>query len=150
PLWPRPTADRTASAMTISMGFLGSVPERLVVLKHVLHARLRQRLSAQADERLALELEDLVLGDGVRCARAAAAQNVGELHRDLGVVRARISAIDQRIDQHVERGNPTVAGQLVGARRGRVIARVGQADRALLGLPQLARAVERYAVALAE
>src|SRR5262245_4869765 len=68
PLKPRPTAERTASAMTMSVI---SIPQGLVVLEHVLHARLRERLTAQRQERFALEVEDLVLAHRVRGARDA-------------------------------------------------------------------------------
>src|ERR1700678_3496095 len=108
PLCARPTAERTASTIT-TFSIMALVPQRLVVHQHVLHALLGLRLAAEAHEGLALELEHLVLGDFVRAARDAAAQDLAELGRDLGVVCARLTGVDQRADHHLDGGHSALA-----------------------------------------
>src|SRR5215831_2431142 len=98
----RPTALRTAAAITTSICDMvnaspaRSVSERLVVHQHVLHSLLALRLTAQGQERLALELEHALLRDRGDRAVDAAAQNAGQLAGDLGVVRRRLPGLLQR------------------------------------------------------
>src|SRR5581483_1504533 len=60
PLIARPNGVRTP--LTIATSLIGLVPQRLVVHEHVLHALAGFFLAAQREERLALEVEDVLLG----------------------------------------------------------------------------------------
>src|SRR6185437_9958708 len=149
PLCARPTAERTASTITTSMGRL-LVPQGLVVHQHVLHALEALRLAGEPDEGLALVGEHLGLGHLARGAAHAAAQHSRELARDEGVVRGRLAARDERVDAHLQGRDAALAREPVRARRGRVVARLGETDGARLRLDELPRPVERHAVGLAE
>src|SRR5690606_36138002 len=86
PLWARPTAERTISAITISVMVVyllfadsRSVSQRFVLFQHVPHAVLSFWLGAQAHERFALQVQNILFGDIARRAPYATAQDTGQL-----------------------------------------------------------------------
>ena len=63
------------------------VPQRLARLEHVGHAGLGHLLSRQADEDFSLEVQQVLLVDGLLAAAAAATrQNVGQAVGNMRVV----------------------------------------------------------------
>ncbi len=82
-----PTGVRRQSTITASIS-VRSVPERLARLQHVLHALLRFRIAAQAQESFALQIEQILFGNVLRAGQPAAAQDVRQLLGDDQIVIA--------------------------------------------------------------
>src|SRR5205807_6431702 len=66
------------------------VPERLARFQHVCDARLRLLRAEELKNRLALEIEDVLLGGQAR-RTVAAAEYIGHRVADAHIVRARLS-----------------------------------------------------------
>src|SRR5450759_127032 len=64
------------SAATVSERLPSSVPQRLPMLQHVLHAFLRLHIPAQAEKRFALQIQQILLRDLLRAGQPSAAQHV--------------------------------------------------------------------------
>src|SRR5581483_1803431 len=151
PLWARPTALRTAAAITTSvMAGTPSVAQGLVVEKHVLHPLARLLLAAQPEKALAFQFQHPGLGDGGGCTVQAAAQDRRDLHRHLAVVLRRLATLLERQHHHLQGRDAALARELVRPRCGRVPSRLGQPDGPLLRVVQQPRAVEGHAVRPAE
>src|SRR6185503_18149677 len=83
----RPMAVRTADRMATSRMVEPSIPKRLALLQHVLDAVARLRFPAQRQERLALQVQDVLLADGRARRHGAARQDARQVGADLVVVR---------------------------------------------------------------
>ncbi len=116
----------------------------------MLHAVLALALAAERKEGFALEVEHVLLGDLLRSAAGAAAQDRGDLAGDEAVVLGRVAVEDHIVDHGVQGRDAALAGEAIGLRGLGLVAALRHADDALLGLVEVTRAVKGDAVVLAE
>ena len=79
------------------------VPERFASFERVLNPFERLALAEQAQERLALEVEQMLLTDHCRVRQVAAREDVGELAADERVVIGRSAAAPGEMHPELER-----------------------------------------------
>src|SRR5208282_2300911 len=87
----------------------GLISERLSRLEGVRDALLRFALAAQADERFALKIENVLLGDVLRRGDSAARQNIRQLSRDHAIVFGRVLAADHHVNRQLRRREEILA-----------------------------------------
>src|SRR5262245_6772371 len=105
PLRPLPMAVRTPLTITASVIWLSlSIAQRFPGLERVRDPLERLRLPHQAQEHLALELEQVLLADRVLLVDVPAAQNVSELARHVDIVFARVAGLAVEVQQDAELG----------------------------------------------
>src|SRR5487761_1962821 len=110
-----PTAVRKQSMMTASCIL---VPQRLSGFQHELHALLRLRISAQAQKRFALQVEQILLADGLFAGQPASADDIGELFRHHHVVVGNVTALAHAPRSDLQHGKCVFAAHFhVRARR---------------------------------
>src|SRR5262245_32781905 len=130
---------------------LNSVPQRLAGFERVLHALERLALAAQFQERLALEIEQMLLADGRLMGQRAAGEHVRQRASDERVVIADSATAPGQMDAELERGEQAVAAH--GNRRTRQLALVPFAnplERERLGVGHQPLPVHRDAIGIAE
>src|SRR5438034_772004 len=95
PLGALPTGVRAAATIKASFIFFSmysiSVPQRFAGRERVLDAFERFGLAAEAQENLAFQVHDVLLGHKVERSQVAAAQNIRELRADLLIVLADLA-----------------------------------------------------------
>src|ERR1700759_3351411 len=107
------------------------VPQRFAAAQRVLDALERLAFAAQLQERLALEIEQIVLGDDRAMGEGAAGQDPCERAADHGVVIADSSGPPGQMNPELERGlYPFAADRNLAAdRRPVALAHPGQRQR---------------------
>src|ERR1035437_6434104 len=69
-----------------------SIPQRLAVLQHVLHAFLRLRVAAETQKRFPFQIQQILLRDALRAGEPSAAQHVCQLLADHAIVLGDVPA----------------------------------------------------------
>src|SRR5687768_3240817 len=121
------------------------VPQRLSGLERVLDPLLRLALRHQAQERLSLQIEQLLLRDGRRMWERSSRHDRRQLATDEGIVIADACGAPRQVDAELERRAHAVAAHRDrGTRHGRLISLAHALQRALLGVgEQPVRSEER-------
>src|SRR5206468_728429 len=115
-----PTGVRTADTMKAS--FMLSVPQWFAGLERVLDALDGLRLATQAQKNFAFQIKDVLLGDEVKRAQVAAAQDVRQLCADLPVVLADLAGHAHLVEDQFELRHATLAQRgNIGALRTRAV-----------------------------
>src|SRR5204862_6465940 len=96
---------------------LASIPQYLSRLQRVLNAGQRPAFAAQLQERLALEVEQVLLADGRLVRQRTACEDVGERAPDHRVVIADPAGAPGEVDAELQRRKHTLAAD--GNRRAR-------------------------------
>src|ERR1035438_6488366 len=110
-----PPADRThplsdafsalsLRSLRLCVELPSSIPERLPILQHVLHALLRLHIPAQTQKRFALQIQQILLRDLLRAGQASAAQHVCQLFPHHAIVLREVPALGRERHPHLERG----------------------------------------------
>src|SRR5215213_1808583 len=128
-----------------------SIPKRLARLQHVRDALLRLPVSAEREERLALQIQKVLLGDARLVVEVAARQDARELLADDGVVVGDEAAALQLVYAELDGRERGVAerGHVLALARLRV-ARGREAQHFLLSVGDEAIRVHRVAVLFAQ
>src|SRR5687767_11793201 len=87
----------------VFMAMSASIPQRLAGLQRVRDAFLRLPFSAQAEERLPLQIEQLLLRHGPAGCEPAAGEDLRELPSDERIVIADASAAPREVDTELQR-----------------------------------------------
>src|SRR5581483_2322467 len=117
-----PTAARRQSIITASC-ILTSIAQRLTCLQHVLNPLLCLGLAAEAEESLALQVQQILFGDGLFAGDPAAAQYICQFFADLGVIVGYVPAFMREVNAGFEQSEFGLAADAyVRARQaGRVV-----------------------------
>src|SRR5262245_32321578 len=99
-----PTGVLTALTITASRMISPLVPERFAGLQRVLDSLERLSLAEERHERLALEVEQVLLRHGRRVREVAAGHDLCDLVRNLRVVLRDEPALLHLVDAELERG----------------------------------------------
>src|SRR4029079_4261766 len=84
----------------------------------MLHSLLRFRLAAQTQERLALEIEQILLGNFLFSGQSTSAQDVRQLLADHCIVFGYISSLTRQVNPQFQQGESALAGDRnIDARR---------------------------------
>src|SRR5579871_327126 len=112
PLGALPTAVRTALTMTASLMTLlpPSVSQRLAGFEREGNPLLGFPFAAQRQERLALEIEQILLAHGRAGRDAASAQHMRHFIGYVRIVLADKFSLAHGVDAELERGQHTLAG----------------------------------------
>src|SRR5688500_13115985 len=94
-----------------------SVPQRLAGLQRMLEAFHRFAFAAQAQDRLALEIEKLLRGHRGGVRAVAAREDPGELPADRRVVIADAPGAPRQVGAELQSGKAALAGHAAGGRR---------------------------------
>src|SRR5688572_32140299 len=113
------------------------VPERLVVLQHVLDASERLFFAAEREKRLELQIEVGLLRQQRAGGHVAATENVSDLLREQAVVGGGPLTLDHAPDAGADGRRRVDAGGAEQPRHGRPVAGASQAEGALLGVVEL-------------
>src|SRR5688572_26425870 len=89
--------------------FMASVSQRPSGLQGVLNALLGPALAHEAEERLALEIKQLLFGDRRRMRQHSSSHDGGERPADLRVVVANPAGPPRKVDAQLQRGQHRVA-----------------------------------------
>src|SRR5262245_45109407 len=119
-----------------------SVPQRLAGVERVLDARQRLRLGAQREERLALEVEEVLFADERGAGERSAGEDVRQLPADERVVIADPAGAVREMDAELEeRFERRAADRNRGAEGGRLVAFGDARERERLGVREQTIAV---------
>src|SRR6185437_11709405 len=155
----RPMGVRTAERMVTSrMGFFlwprllrdWSVPQRFALGQHVLDALAGLGFPAQREERLALEVEDVLLADRRASRDGPAREDARQVAAHLGVVLADLVRALEVVQRAPQRGGAGLADDPDHPRRRRPVAGAGDPQRQRLGVGEQRLAGEGDRVALPE
>src|SRR5256885_7622863 len=140
-----------SSATLKGLPYMRLIAQRLPGLQRVLDALQRLPLAAQLQERFALEVEQVLLGDGRLVRQRAAGDHVRERASDDRVVIADAAGAPREVDAELQRGEHALAADgNRGARLAPLIAFADALERVRLGVLHQAIAVHRDRIRVAE
>src|SRR5215469_486459 len=120
--------------MFSTLAMLVSIAERFAGFEGVGDALLSFAFAAEGDEGFAFEVEDVLLGDGLRRGERAASEDIREFARDERVVVGDVFAAQHLVDGELRGGEHFFAEDANLRRRGRMITGVEHGERGLFGV----------------
>src|SRR5574340_1494401 len=117
------------------------IPQRLAGLQRVGDALLGFTLTAEADERLALQIEDVLLRNGLWRGDRSAGKDISELSGHDAVVFGGVFAAHEHVNAEPGRGIKFLPEDADFRGRGRMISGTNHCQRRLLRIGNLAVAI---------